>query len=375
VALKRGFKALVNAADLSLEYQLGGIIARQAFIDANPELTQRFARAGSRRVTIHSSPGGLGGGNAPFWAAVRWGLFERYGVEVVPTPVKGGMAAIARALSSGDLQIATVAAASLIDACLGGAELVAIMGLMNKLGFQIMSQPEIRAPADLRGRRLASSRGGTDAVIWRWFLPQHGLAPGKDAALVEVPDNEVQMDLLRRREIDAMTLSPAGSTHLKLEGFHELVDFSQQDIDFQLGTVVTTRAFLASHRDEVLAYLHGHVAAPRRYKRQPEAGMQVLRSYTGIGHPEVPGHLRHLQPQVPGLALSQRERVSIGARHAGRGGPARPRTFARGVHRSRPDAPAPERGVRGRAGLMYTGVSWQTSGALARLLPTPRTTR
>ncbi len=238
-------------------------------------------------MTIHFSPGGLGGGNAPFWAAVRWGLFERYGVEVVPTPVKGGMAAIARALSRGDLQIATVAATSLIDACLGGAELVAIMGLMNKLGFQIMSQPEIRAPADLRGRRLATSRGGTDAVIWRWFLPQQGLVPGKDAALVEVSDNEVQMDMLRRREIDAMTLSPAGSTYLKLEGFHELVDFSQQDVDFQLGTVVTTRAFLASHRDEVLAYLRGHVAALRRYKRQPEAGMQVLRGYTGVGHPEV----------------------------------------------------------------------------------------
>jgi ABC-type nitrate/sulfonate/bicarbonate transport system substrate-binding protein len=50
VALKRGFKPLVNAADLGLEYQLGGIIARQAFIDANPELTRRFVRAYVRGI-------------------------------------------------------------------------------------------------------------------------------------------------------------------------------------------------------------------------------------------------------------------------------------------------------------------------------------
>src|SRR5690348_226673 len=146
-------------------------------------------------MAIYFSPGGMGGGSAPVLAGVEWGLFQHYGCEVIPRPIKGGMAAIAQALDQGEVQIATVAGASVIKACLDGAEMVAIMGLMNKLGFQVMTLPEVTDVADLRGRRLASSPGGTDEVIWHWFLPQHDLLPGRDVILVHVPDNEVQMDM------------------------------------------------------------------------------------------------------------------------------------------------------------------------------------
>jgi len=233
-------------------------------------------------VRIVVTPGGIGGGNGPFWAAIHEGIFQRYGLEVEVHEMKGGMRETARALGEGETHIATLAAPALIQADLNGANLMAIMGLMNKLGFQIMTQPEITTVAELRGKTLASSRGSTDAVLWQWFLPQHGLQPGKDVHLAEIADTNDQMEALRRREIDGMTLSPAGSTYLKMEGFNELVNFEPQQIDFQLGSIVASREFLESHPQEALAYLRAHVAAMRRYKRDRALGLRTLASYTHI---------------------------------------------------------------------------------------------
>jgi NitT/TauT family transport system substrate-binding protein len=238
-------------------------------------------------MKIVVTPGGIGGGNGPFWAAINGGLFEDYGLDVEVREMKGGMRETARALGSGEVHIATLAAPALVQADLNGAGLVAIMGLMNKLGFQVMTQPEIKTVADLRGKTLASSRGSTDAVLWQWFLPRHGLEPGKDVRLAEIADTRDQMEALRKREIDGMTLSPAGSTYLKMEGFNELVNFEPQQIDFQLGCIVSSRQFVQKHPEETLAYLRGHVASMRRYKRDRELGLRTLRGYTGISDPEV----------------------------------------------------------------------------------------
>lgn len=242
------------------------------------------------RFSVAASPGGMGGGNGPFWTAVELGLFTEQGLDLSVKQIKGGMPSIARALAAGEVQIATMGAPAMAVAKLNGADLVCIMGLVNKLLFQVMTQPEIKTVAELRGRTLASSRGSTDAILWQWFLPQHGFRPGIDVNLREIPDTDDQMEALRRREVDGMTLSPAGSTYLQHEGFNELVDFEQHNVDFQLGCIVTTRQFAQNHPEETRAYVAGHLAGMRRYKRDRDLGLRVLEGYTGIKEPGILVH-------------------------------------------------------------------------------------
>lgn len=202
-------------------------------------------------------------------------------------PVEGGSSALVQALVNGDIHMANLAAAPLVLGNLDGAKLVCVMGLVNKLVFQVMTTPEVSSVADLRGRTLASAPGNTADVIWQWFLPQHGLQPGVDVKLREISSQPKQMEALRRGEIQGMTLSPAGSVYLRQEGFNELVDFSVLDVDFQLGCVVTTRRFAQAHPEETLGYISAYIEAIRRYKEDRAAGLRVLRGYTGIADEEV----------------------------------------------------------------------------------------
>jgi ABC-type nitrate/sulfonate/bicarbonate transport system substrate-binding protein len=232
----------------------------------------------------------MGGGNGPFWTAVELGLFAEEGVDLSVKQIKGGMAKVAEALVAGETHIATMGAPSLVRARLDGADLVCIIGLVNKLLFQIMTVPEITTVNALRGRTLATSRGSTDAVLWQWFLPQHDLRPGVDVNLREIPDTDDQIEALRRREIDGMTLSPASSTYLRKDGFNELVDFDKHNVDFQLGCVVTSRQLIETHPQETRAYVAAHVAAIRRYKQDRPLGLRVLQRYTGIEDQEILVH-------------------------------------------------------------------------------------
>ena len=100
----------------------------------------------------------MGGGNGPFWTAVQQELFAQHGVRVSVDRVEGGSSALVQALVNGDIQLANLAAAPLVMANLDGAELVCVMGLVNKLVFQVMTAPEVRSVADLRGRTLASAK-------------------------------------------------------------------------------------------------------------------------------------------------------------------------------------------------------------------------
>ena len=232
--------------------------------------------------TVIASPGGLGGGNGPFWAAVNLGLFREHGVSVTVDHLGGGSVVLARALAAGTIHFGNMGASALVHGNLEGADLVCVMGGVHKLVFQIVTLPEVRDVADLRGRTLATDHGNTSDVLWHWFLPQHGLRPGEDVQLLELPSQSLQMEALRRGQVHGMTLSPAGSTYLEKEGFKVLVDFPRLDVDFQLGCVVSTRRFVEAHPEETLRYLSGYVAAIRLYKGDRELGLRTLRGYTGI---------------------------------------------------------------------------------------------
>jgi hypothetical protein len=71
-------------------------------------------------MDIVYSPGGIGGGNGPFWAGLQNGIFTRYGSSVTARRGKGGMVALARALREGEVHFSTLGASSMIHACLDG---------------------------------------------------------------------------------------------------------------------------------------------------------------------------------------------------------------------------------------------------------------
>jgi ABC-type nitrate/sulfonate/bicarbonate transport system substrate-binding protein len=105
---------------------------------------------------------GLNERSGVLFVASDQGLFRKYGIDTQVVHVRSGPVGIA-ALASGDIQfhVGSATGAS-IGAMDGGLDLVFIAGLINRLDGDIVVNPRVQTPSDLKGKTLglASIGGG-----------------------------------------------------------------------------------------------------------------------------------------------------------------------------------------------------------------------
>ncbi|MBI3756335.1 MAG: ABC transporter substrate-binding protein, partial [Deltaproteobacteria bacterium] len=121
------------------------------------------------------------------WIAQEAGIFKKNGIEAELSFISGG-GNVARALVSGDLQIGVLAPSNIVEATAGGADLVAIAGLVNVMNYDFIVQKGITKAEDLRGKVGAvSSATGSAATALRYTLREfYKLDADKDIAGLRV---------------------------------------------------------------------------------------------------------------------------------------------------------------------------------------------
>jgi ABC-type nitrate/sulfonate/bicarbonate transport system substrate-binding protein len=90
--------------------------------------------------------------------AQRSGSFEKYGLKVLPIFMRGGREAV-QALISRDVTILQQGSAGVILAWAQGAKDLVVLGATgNKLDYVLVSNPNIKKPSDLKGKRIAITK-------------------------------------------------------------------------------------------------------------------------------------------------------------------------------------------------------------------------
>ncbi|MEK7783601.1 MAG: ABC transporter substrate-binding protein, partial [Candidatus Binatota bacterium] len=136
-------------------------------------LVSHAGAAGLRKITFgYSSIGSMATG---VWMAKEAGAFERYGIQADLIYISSGPVVV-QALIGGDLHGGSGASNAVINAILGGAQIVAVGGTANRPYHRLWVQPEINRLEDLRGKTLGVTRFGaiTDNLS-RILLRKNGL--------------------------------------------------------------------------------------------------------------------------------------------------------------------------------------------------------
>jgi ABC-type nitrate/sulfonate/bicarbonate transport system substrate-binding protein len=95
--------------------------------------------------------------------AANAGLFEKYGLDV-STVYLGGSTRIIQAMVSGDVQIGQIGGSAVLFGKAAGVDVVYIATIINSMAAQIMSRPEIKQPADLKGTAVGVTRRGNNTI-------------------------------------------------------------------------------------------------------------------------------------------------------------------------------------------------------------------
>ncbi|HLG70389.1 MAG TPA: ABC transporter substrate-binding protein [Chloroflexota bacterium] len=203
------------------------------------------------------------------------GYFETYGLEFDLTYIAGSTTALA-ALLGGDIQALDLGGTTVVNAAAGGAD-VSIIGIfLNQIIFQVVSTPEVKTLADVRGKAVAVSKlGNTDHLVWHLIGSQQGW---KDSDLHFVPAGDVagQLAMLQSGQAQAAAMSPPNEVAFERAGFHVVYTLPEEE---EKNVLAVSRKYAAEHRPEVLSLLKAGVAAASRLKHDAGFAKDVMRKY------------------------------------------------------------------------------------------------
>lgn len=235
----------------------------------------------SRAAPMRVAYSAISGAMSSLWVAQEGGYFKREGLDTELLYIGGGSLLI-QAMLGGDVPFAYGPSVPVINASLRCADLVLIGNTGNSLVFSVMARPEIKQPAQLKGKKVGVTRlGGStdwalDAALKQWGLERSQITVIQTGGMPE------GLAALTAGALDAVILSPPSNFRAAKAGMHELEDVGQLKITFPNTPLSTTRSFIRTNRDGALRFMRGFTQGLQRLRGDKEFSMKVLSKYTKV---------------------------------------------------------------------------------------------
>jgi ABC-type nitrate/sulfonate/bicarbonate transport system substrate-binding protein len=202
---------------------------------------------------LHSGAG-VSATQLPFWTAKHLGIFAKYGLKVELIAISSGARGM-QALLGGSTDSANMAAMSPIRTVLGGGDVVIVAGYLNKSLFKLVSQKDIRKPADLQAKRIgiANFGGSTEFGV---LMALKELNVSRDSVkLLPAGGSGARFAALEAKGLDA-TLLPYGEALIaEKKGLTILADLAELVPEFPDRLIIVRRTSLKDDRSNVKRFL------------------------------------------------------------------------------------------------------------------------
>lgn len=243
-----------------------------------------LAIAGEKLVVGYSS---VSTSFLPLWIAKETDIFARNGLDVEMVFFTTGTTAV-MALVSGDSPIVHTAGSGIINSRLGGSDAVLIVGGTVSLDWWLMSRPEIKTSAQLKGKAVAiSAFGASSDFVARFALRKIGLDPEKDVTLVPLGSPVTRQAAMEANRVQATVHVHPTTFVAQKKGFNVLADVAALGLAYQHTGVATTKGFARRRPDIVRAYVKSQVEAVHRLKTDRETGIKVLAKHMKLKDREI----------------------------------------------------------------------------------------
>ena len=233
------------------------------------------------KVTIGNNT--LSTNGLPAWMAKEAGIFARNGLDVQIVYFRGGTIT-AMALIARETPISQVSGPPIVSAALKGADAVMVAGGNVVSEYWLMSKPDLKTGAQLKGGSVAiATFGGLSDSLSRIALQKLGLN-AKDVTLVQIGTIPERLSALESGKVQAAMLNAPDNFRAQKRGLYNLMEVR---LPYQGIGVGTTRTFIRENPDVVRRYVKSQVEAVHRLKTDREAGIKVLGKYLNIQDREV----------------------------------------------------------------------------------------
>jgi NitT/TauT family transport system substrate-binding protein len=215
--------------------------------------------------------------HSAMWVAEQKGLFRKHGIdtEIIVTG-QGGAAGIS-ALLANDIQLVASAGDALVAAALQGADTVMIAGVVNKGLQRIIVRPDIKTPAELRGKRVGVTRiGAVSHSVLLMILKRWNMSP-TDVQVLQVGSSPNMLASMEKGGLDAAVITIPSMFVAEDRGYKVLLDLADTDIYYLQTMVATTRSYVKTNRDKAIRFLKGYLEGIAYFKQNRKESLEVVK--------------------------------------------------------------------------------------------------
>ena len=190
--------------------------------------------------------GGLNERSGVLFVARDAGIFQKHGLDATVVNVRNAQVGMS-ALAGGETQFHVGSATGTsIGAMAGGLDLAFIAGLINKLDGAFMVNPNIRSPADLKGKKIGVQSIGGGVWMFSMLAFEHwGLNVERDNIQFRIiGDQSVMAQALSQNIIDGAYLGYTFGAQLERLGYRMLADLVKLGVPYQGLGVMARRSLL-----------------------------------------------------------------------------------------------------------------------------------
>ena len=213
------------------------------------------------------------------WVAQEAGLFKKYSLDFDLVFIASSPSVTA-AMLGGDAEISLGGGEGPIRAYVQGAnDFVFVAGFKNVLTHSIVGPPQIKGPADLKGKKIGINRVGSNPHYFAvQALRRSGIDPGEVNFIQSGGSPETLVALLSGG-LDAASLNPPADTQAVARGMHYVIYGPELRLPYAATVFVTRRSIVAKRQTVLGQFLRAMAEAGKIIHTDKEFTYKVLGKY------------------------------------------------------------------------------------------------
>jgi NitT/TauT family transport system substrate-binding protein len=232
------------------------------------------APAADRVRVSYTAPGPQHG---LLWLGDTAGLFKKNNLDVEIIYMPGNISA--PSLMSGEIQFGQMTGALMSPVRLQGGDPVMLVSVQELLDDRLVVRPNIKAPEELKGKRIAISRfGAASHMRVLNMLPRFGLSE-RDVTFLQIGDTPARIIAMIGNSVDASSFSPPDHLAAVQAGMRILLNMAELNIYYQGTGLVATQRFIAKNRDVARRMVKSYVEAIQIVRTNPEITKRAFVKY------------------------------------------------------------------------------------------------
>jgi ABC-type nitrate/sulfonate/bicarbonate transport system substrate-binding protein len=239
------------------------------------------AQTPARAQKIRAASGGLSVIHSLLWAPYEEKLMKKYGADLEYIAIESGTVGM-QTLVANQSQFLFSTGSLAVNADLVGADVTIVAGGLNFIPDKLIARPEIKAPEDFKGKKIAISRfGSSSEVNLRICLEKLGVKP-ELTQIIQVGGVSTRQTALLAGQVDATILSDPQATAATKNGMKLMVDLSDSKWGFPRychNCLMAKRSYLESHREQATNFLKAVVEGLYLMKRDKPLAVRLIKKY------------------------------------------------------------------------------------------------